>query len=242
MAEWLCSGLQIRVPRFDSELRLHPPLQNIFMDDLVRAAMARWPNIPDIFGWLSLTATGQWRLHPDGKALCAETGHAYPAGESISNPQILAFINRNYSHDDSGRWFFQNGPQRVFARLDAAPLVFHTADDGNRLQAHTGAYAAEVRSWLLDAAGHLYVATDLGPGLVAGRDLMPVLDKFTLSDGSPPDLEQLMSRLSPQTISTLSVITPFQSVSVQAVPFHSCAVDQVETMLGFVRNPALGYA
>src|SRR5690606_39747543 len=25
MAEWLCSGLQIRVPRFDSELRLHHP-------------------------------------------------------------------------------------------------------------------------------------------------------------------------------------------------------------------------
>ncbi|MGB3277244.1 MAG: DUF2946 family protein, partial [Castellaniella sp.] len=30
------------------------------MDDQVLAAMARWPNVPAVHGWLSLTARGQW--------------------------------------------------------------------------------------------------------------------------------------------------------------------------------------
>ena len=210
------------------------------MDDLVRAAMARWPNVPDIFGWLSLTTTGQWRLHPDGKALSADSGNRYPTGESISNAQILGFISRNYHHDDTGRWFFQNGPQRVFVRLDAAPLILHTTDDGNRLQAHTGTYVNDVLSWLLDDSGHLYASTNLGPGLVAGRDLMQVLDTLSQPDGVPADLDQLVSQ--PQSLSTLNVLSPFQSAGTTGIPLQVCPTDQVETIMGFVRNPALGYA
>ena len=33
------------------------------------------------------------------------------------------FIARNYEADEHGRWFFQNGPQRVFVDLELAPLV-----------------------------------------------------------------------------------------------------------------------
>ncbi|XOT98625.1 DUF2946 family protein, partial [Alcaligenes pakistanensis] len=33
------------------------------------------------------------------------------------------FFNRNYQADEKGRWFIQNGPQRVYVRLDAAPLI-----------------------------------------------------------------------------------------------------------------------
>ncbi len=210
------------------------------MDDLVHAAMARWPNVPDMFGWLSLTATGQWRLHPDGKALSAGPNQGYPTGESISNPKILGFINRNYCHDTAGRWFFQNGPQRVFVRLDAAPLILSTVADGNQLQAHTGEPVTQISSWLLDDAGHLYARTNLGPGLIAGRDLMPVLDKLTTPDGAAPDFDQIM----PPTgkFSTLMVIDPFQPTGSTGIPLQFYPADQVEAVLGFVRNPALGYA
>lgn len=85
------------------------------MDDDVKAALVRWPNVPAVAGWLSLDGRGRWHLHPQGDA--AEGG----PGESITNTQILAFIERNYEHDDQGRWFFQNGPQRVYVRIDAAP-------------------------------------------------------------------------------------------------------------------------
>ena len=59
------------------------------MDASVQDAIARWPDVPAVFGWLSLDPRGRWRLHPQGQA--AHGG----AGESITNTQILGFINRN---------------------------------------------------------------------------------------------------------------------------------------------------
>src|SRR3546814_3203944 len=102
--------------------------------------MARWPNVPDVFGWLSLSERGQWRLHPQGDALQpaqADPSRQPPkagpgpksapgAGEKIGSPAITAFIDRNYTCDAHGRWYFQNGPQRVFVRLDAAPYILRT--------------------------------------------------------------------------------------------------------------------
>jgi hypothetical protein len=35
------------------------------MDEAVRQALARWPDVPDCFGWLSLSRRGEWQL-PDG--------------------------------------------------------------------------------------------------------------------------------------------------------------------------------
>ena len=101
------------------------------MDKRVLEAMARWPSVPDVYGWLSLTETGKWRLHPKGDATQADT-----SGESITNTQIIGFINRNYTHCDNGQWYFQNGPQKVYVRLDAAPYIFHT-NETDALTTHT---------------------------------------------------------------------------------------------------------
>src|SRR3546814_2832342 len=94
------------------------------MDSSVKAALAKWPDVPAVYGWLSLDERGRWRLHPQGDA-----AHGGP-GESIDNTQIQAFIGRNYASDSQGRWYFQNGPQRVYVRLDAAPCLLRRADDG----------------------------------------------------------------------------------------------------------------
>ena len=77
------------------------------MDDTVMRAMAKWPNVPNAYGWLALDARGRWLLK----------------GERIGNAGVVEFIGRNYAPDDRGRWFFQNGPQRVFVTIEIAPWI-----------------------------------------------------------------------------------------------------------------------
>lgn len=149
------------------------------MDDAVLAAIQRWPDVPAVSGWLSLDQRGRWRLHPNGDA---DQGGP---GESITSPAILAFIDRNYARADDGRWFFQNGPQRVYVRLDAAPYILRVSEDGSGLQTHTGLAVGHVSAWWLDEDGRLYAQTDAGPGMLDGRDMPRVLDALFLADGKP---------------------------------------------------------
>lgn len=44
-------------------------------------------------------------------------------GNVIQHVALNDFISRNYAHDSLGRYFFQNGPQRVFVTLDATPWI-----------------------------------------------------------------------------------------------------------------------
>ena len=87
------------------------------MDEIVRQAMAKWPNVPHCYGWLALDRRGQWRMR-DEAAQAAGT-----AGDPIRHAALLAFIARNYASDEAGRWYFQNGPQRVYVALAYAPFV-----------------------------------------------------------------------------------------------------------------------
>ncbi|MGN6139275.1 DUF2946 family protein [Ralstonia sp. 22086] len=94
------------------------------MDDIVRQAMAKWPNVPNCFGWLALDRRGQWRMRNE----YAQANKL--SGEPIRHAALIDFIVRNYAHDDAGRWFFQNGPQRVFVELDYTPWVARLSADG----------------------------------------------------------------------------------------------------------------
>lgn len=145
------------------------------MDRNVVDAQIRWPNVPAAFGWLSLDPRGQWRLHEGG---ASEAGGP---GASITNQQIVGFINRNYCHDDEGRWFFQNGPQRVYVRVDAAPLILHADATGSAFLTHTGVAAGRIEAWWLDDAGRLFAHTSTGPAMVIDRDLIGVLDAMSVS-------------------------------------------------------------
>jgi len=138
------------------------------LDEIVRAAIAKWPNVPAVFGWLALTARGEWRLR----------------GERIENRAIREFIDRNYASDREGRWFFQNGPQRVYVALEATPWVYRLMP-GEPLTAHTGARpCALVAAALLDD-GRFVLATDLGAGLVDDRDAASFLRAVTDFAGLP---------------------------------------------------------
>jgi hypothetical protein len=80
------------------------------MDAIVEAALRKWPNVPHCYGWLALDARGNWYMRDD------RIQHAGPfpqvKGSRIEHAKLLAFIERNYAHDDAGAWFFQNGPLR----------------------------------------------------------------------------------------------------------------------------------
>jgi hypothetical protein len=41
----------------------------------------------------------------------------------LRHEKLVDFIQRNYDHDADGCWYFQNGPQRVYVELEAAPWV-----------------------------------------------------------------------------------------------------------------------
>ena len=154
------------------------------MDDIVRQAIAKWPNVPHCYGWLALDARGDWYMRDE------RIQHAGPfpqvKGSRIEHDKLLAFIGRNYARDDAGCWFFQNGPQRVYVELEATPWVWRLQPDG-RVLSHTGAEATVQSSWL-DEAGHLYLATDLGAGLVHTADMDLAADAVERGRWVPQDL------------------------------------------------------
>lgn len=170
------------------------------MDDLVQQSMARWPNVPAVYGWLRLDRRGRWMLVDRGRAGFDEAVHG--AGSPITNAQIVDFIGRNYACDDQGRWYWQNGPQRVFVDLETAPLVLRVFGSGTqaRLATHTGAAVRRVDAAWRSAGGDLILLTDLGPGAVHDLDLAALAleaadDDFAADDtpigGTPADAPAL---------------------------------------------------
>ncbi|GAA5183758.1 DUF2946 family protein [Niveibacterium umoris] len=136
------------------------------MDDAVLRSLARWPNVPACFGWLSLDRQGRWRLQDT----------------VVTHRGFAEFIGRNYQCDEAGRWFFQNGPQRVFVRLDYTPWVFgRDLSDASRLLTHTGRPVTPQTGWV-DESGAVLIESDAGIGLLASQDLVALSDALELDD------------------------------------------------------------
>lgn len=176
------------------------------MDDIVQQAMAKWPNVPDCYGWLGLDSRGQWFMRDDRvQALGAfQSGQAGAKGSVLRHEKLIEFIHRNYEVDAQGRWFFQNGPQRVYIELEIAPYIWRVSD-AFRVTAHTGK-EAEVKACLLDEQGRVYFDTTMGLGLVHSLDVCVVAEA----------LEQGVWQTSPCQSKTLSarygfVLSPQQS-------------------------------
>ena len=137
------------------------------MDDLVKQAMAKWPNVPDCYGWLGLDARGDWYMRDDA---AQAAGHFEQSkGSRLQHDKLIEFIGRNYEADARGCWYFQNGPQRVFVELSHTPWVWRIQPDG-RVHTHTHR-AAEVMQAYVDELGQVYLHTNLGIGLVHTQDV-----------------------------------------------------------------------
>lgn len=139
------------------------------MDDIVKAALKKWPNVPACYGWLALDARGQWYMRDERTQ--AAGPFAQSKGSRIDHEKLREFIHRNYECDGRGAWYFQNGPQRVYVTLEATPWVWRVMDTpGHPVCSHTGRPAQVQQVWL-DEAGHLYLYTDIGLGLVHSLDV-----------------------------------------------------------------------
>lgn len=143
------------------------------MDEIVKAALKKWPNVPHCYQWLALDARGDWYMRDER----VQAAGPFPRvkGSRIAHEKLLAFIHRNYAHDEAGAWFFQNGPQRVYVELEAAPWVWRVADGDFAVSSHTGLPAVPQGAWL-DERGRLFLQTDLGFGLVHTLDMGPAAD------------------------------------------------------------------
>ena len=130
--------------------------------------MAKWPDVPAVWGWLSLDRRGAWKI----------------GGGTITNRAAVEFISRNYASDRHGRWFFQNGPQRVFVDLAYTPWVY-SLDGRGVLVTHTGRGCGAVERAWIDEAGTMILLGEPGPGIVDDRDLPALSDRLVDGDGRP---------------------------------------------------------
>lgn len=184
--------------------------------------MAKWPNVPAVYGWLSLDRRGGWRIK----------------GERIANPGVNEFIGRNYEHDAQGRWFFQNGPQRVYVTPDYTPLVYRivsTATEPLKLECHTGNSVATVSGGWLDENGVLLLETEYGIGLIHDRDLDRLFPYLIDANGNPLDesvLADLMELLQQQIAAPLWLRIRESNIRIDPILSHD-----VSKRFGFVAKP-----
>ncbi len=141
------------------------------MDDIVKQAMAKWPGVPNCYGWLGLDARGNWYMRDDRVQAQGpfSGGTPHSKGSLLKHEKLIEFIQRNYQSDGLGQWYFQNGPQRVYVELEVTPLIWRVNDDLS-VQDH-GGKAARVECCLLDECGRLYLQADTGFGLVHSMDM-----------------------------------------------------------------------
>jgi len=156
------------------------------MDAIVEAALRKWPQVPHCYGWLALCARGNWYMRDD------RIQHAGPfpqvKGSRIEHEKLREFIERNYGVDEAGAWYFQNGPQRVYVELEAAPWVWRVeAAPGWPVTSHTG-LPAEVRGVWLDEAGRLFLSTTVGHGIVHTQDMGVAALAVEAGDWLPQEL------------------------------------------------------
>lgn len=148
------------------------PIIRPIMDDIVRQAIAKWPNVPHCYGWLGLDARGNWYMRDDR----TQAAGPFPQskGSLLKHEKLIDFIQRNYESDAQGQWFFQNGPQRVYVELEAAPWIWRLGP-GPVVATHAG-QPAQPRRCIVDEQGRLYLETDLGFGLVHTQDVAQAAD------------------------------------------------------------------
>jgi hypothetical protein len=194
------------------------------MDEIVRQAMAKWPNVPAVYGWLALDRRGNWLIKR----------------ETISNEALNAFISRNYQQDDAGRWFFQNGPQRVFVDLDYTPFIYRTTNDVGAplaLATHIGDGVNTVLAVRIDEQGSVLLHTDRGIGVVHDQDLDPsLLAAMVDINGNVIDenvFDELLELIEHQR--PIPLWLRFRDSNVRLEPIKS---DDVPKRFGFDPHPA----
>ncbi len=193
------------------------------MDEIVRKALAKWPNVPHCYGWLALDARGAFRMRDDA----AQAAHA--AGDVIRHPALLSFIYRNYACDERGAWYFQNGPQRVYVDLETTPYIARTIPTGGFVT-HDGVSLSTIDAAWITEDGRLVLQADGKIAMVDDRDLADCLTMLRM-DGVPLDDDALLCWLECRQ-GTLQFDTGGRCVEVRTLQSGDLG-----SQLGFVAHP-----
>jgi len=194
------------------------------MDDIVIQAMAKWPNVPHCYGWLALDARGGWRMRDEA----AQQANA--PGDRLSNEALVGFINRNYLHDEQGRWYFQNGPQRVYVNLESTPFIART-DPAQGMVVQTGASIPAIERLYLTEAGEAIVQAGEIVAQVDDRDVAQLFEGLEL-DGKPAGDEALMAWIEG---GNEAMTLRYRCAQ---VPVERIKREELPQRFGFVRTPA----
>ena len=186
------------------------------MESWVERAIEKWPNVPALYGWLSLDRRGRWRIR----------------GETITRPQIIETIGANYASDERGCWFFQNGPQRGYMQLEWTPLLLRRGE-GDVLVTHNGLAVMQPRSVHLDEEGSLLIATEHGAGGVDSHDLDWMLSHLHAEGDGDVENALLASLAAPSGSATCLRLT----LGGRNLPVHRLDDREAPDALGFVREP-----
>lgn len=193
------------------------------MDEIVLRGMAKWPDVPAVYDWLALDRRGNWLIK----------------GSRITNAGIVAFIGRNYTHDADGRWFFQNGPQRVFVTLEYAPFVYRIvspADAALAIDTHVGKPVTQVSGAWVDEGGIVLLQSEHGIGNVHDGDLERLLPSFVDANGNAFDeaaLDEVLQNVADGQRTALCLRFRQHNVAVERIDSSA-----VPVRFGFVAQPA----
>ena len=193
------------------------------MDDIVKQAMAKWPNVPYCYGWLALDARGTWRMRDEAAQ------RADAPGDKLTNAALVGFITRNYLSDERGCWYFQNGPQRVYINLEATPFIART-DPAQGLVLHTGQPLGAPEEAFMTDAGGIVLRAGQTVAQVDDRDAAQLLQAFEL-DGRPAADEDVMAWLEGGA-GNLALRWRDRRIAVGRL-----TADEVPARFGFVRRP-----
>jgi hypothetical protein len=196
------------------------------MDDIVKQALAKWPNVPYCYGWLGLDARGNWRMRDE------RAQHLNLPGDKLTHAALVAFIVRNYAADERGCWYFQNGPQRVYVRLEATPYIART-DPSAGWMLHTGAELGPIDEAVLTESGALVLRSGDIVAQLDDRDFAHVLPQLHMNDAAVED-ESLLEWIENGTAAGELVL----SDSGRVIPVQRLAADQLPKHFHFVSEPA----
>jgi hypothetical protein len=154
------------------------------MDEIVKQAIKKWPNVPACFGWLGLDSRGDWFMRDE--RVQSKGGFRQVKGERVAHQKLIDFIRRNYESDALGQYYFQNGPQKVYVELEIAPWVYRLNSNGEVLT-HTQ-QKVEVLRCMTDENGRLYLLSTLGFGNVHSMDMHLAADWVECEKWIPEDV------------------------------------------------------
>jgi hypothetical protein len=202
------------------------------MDEIVKQAMAKWPNVPHCYGWLALDARGHWRMRDE------RAQHFNLPGDKLSNPALVGFINRNYARDERGCWYFQNGPQRVYLELEATPYIVRT-DPAQGWLLQTGEAFGAIDEAGLTEAGELVLRSGERVAQLDDRDGAQALSLLEM-DGKPMADEALLAWLeadAPQSVDAAPAGQPVLRDGAHLIPVQRLQREQLPALYSFVRSP-----